>query len=55
MLKLIKGFMFKFNGNKELTHAIWEAYMSVIQFRQQKFEKNQEYFEHFKNSTIVIT
>ena len=27
MMKLIKGFMINFNGNEELTHAMWEAYM----------------------------
>ena len=36
MLKLIKGVMFKLDGNKELTHAMWGAYMSVFQFRQHK-------------------
>ena len=30
IMKLIKGFMFKFEGNKELTHMIWKAYVSVF-------------------------
>ena len=54
-MKLIKGFMFKFDGNMELTHAMWEAYMSVFRFRQQIFEKKLDYFERFKNITSVIT
>ena len=29
--------------------------MSVLRCRQQKFETNQDYFEHFKNATNVIT
>ena len=33
-LKLTKGIMFKFKGNKELTHAMWEAYVSVFWCRQ---------------------
>ena len=55
MLKVINGVMFKFYGNKELTHAMWEAYVSVFRCRQQKFVTNQEYFERFKNSTSIIT
>ena len=30
---------------------MWEAYASVFQCRQQKFEMNQEFFKCFKNST----
>ena len=30
ILMLIKGFMFKFEGNKGLTHMMWEAYASVF-------------------------
>ena len=55
MLNIIKGVMFKFDGNKELTHAMWEVYMSVFQFREQKFQTNQDNFERFNNSTSVIT
>ena len=55
MLKLIKGVMIKFEGNKEITHGMWEAYMAVIRFSQQKFETNQEFFERFKNSASFIT
>ena len=55
MLKLIKGVMFKFNGIKELTDAIWEAYLSVFRCRQHKFETNEDYFERFNNSMSVIT
>ena len=55
MLKLIKGVIFKFDGNKELTHTMWEDYVSVFRRRQYKFETNQEYFERFKNATRVMT
>ena len=55
IMKLIKGVIFKFYGNRELTHIIWEAYVSVFRYRQHKFETNQEYFERFKNSTSFIT
>ena len=27
MLKIIKGVMFKFDRNKELTHVMWEDYV----------------------------
>ena len=54
MLKIIKEVIFKFNLNKELTHAIWESYVSFFRFRQHKFENNQEYFERFNNATSVI-
>ena len=30
ILKLVKGFMFKFVENKEQTHVIWEAYVSMF-------------------------
>ena len=30
ILKLIKGVMFKFDGNKELTQAMWESCVSVF-------------------------
>ena len=55
MLKLIEGVMFKFEGNKEPTQAMWEAYVSVFWCRQQKIETNQEYFERFKNAMSIIT
>ena len=55
MLKLIKGVMFKSDKKKELTHAMWKAYVSVFWCRQHKFETNQEYFERFKNATRVMT
>ena len=55
IMKLINGVMFKFDGNKELTKTMWEAYVSVFRCRQKKFEKNQEFFERFKNSTRIIT
>ena len=54
MLKPIKGVMLTSNGNKEITHVMWEAYVSVFQCSQHKFETNQEYFEQFKNATSVI-
>ena len=41
ILKLIKGVIFKFDSNKKLTHTMWEVYVSVLQCRQKKFEKNQ--------------
>ena len=53
-MKLIKGIIFNFYENKELTHALWEAYVSVFRCRQHKFETNQDYFERFKNATSVI-
>ena len=43
MLKLVKVLMFNFYGNKELNHEIWEAYVPVLQCRQEKFEMNQEF------------
>ena len=30
MLNLFNGVMFKFNGNKELTHVMWKSYASVF-------------------------
>ena len=54
MLKLIKEFMFKFDKNKELTHTMWEAYVSVLQCSQKKFETNQELFKSFNNATRAI-
>ena len=47
--------MFKFYGKKELTHSMWEAYVSVLRCRKQKLETNQEYFESFKNDMKIIT
>ena len=47
--------MFKSDGNKELTHAMWEAYVSVFLCMQQRFETDQEFFERFKNFMRVIT
>ena len=55
MLKLINGVMFNFDGNKELTDMIWEAYVSVFRCRKHKFETNQYYFESFKDATSIIT
>ena len=53
-MRLVKGVMFKFDGNKELAHATWESWVSVLQHRQQKFDMNQELFERFKNAASVI-
>ena len=44
MMNLIKGVMFKFDGNKELIYAMWEAYVSVFWCRKHKFETNKENF-----------
>ena len=55
MLKIIKGVMFKFDRNKELTHVMWEDYVQVFWCRQQKFETNLEYLERFKNAMSIIT
>ena len=55
MMKLIKGVMFKFDGEKEFTHAMWESYVSVFRCSKNKFKTNQDYFEHFKNATIIIS
>ena len=30
MLKIIKGVMFRFDGNRELTRKMWEAYVSLF-------------------------
>ena len=55
MLKLIKGVMFNFDRNKEITHTMRAAYVSVFQWGQYEFETCQEFFERSKNSTSVIT
>ena len=55
MLKLIERVIFKFDENKELTHAMWEIYVSMFPYRQQKIETNKELFESFINDMRVIT
>ena len=41
MLNIIKGVMFKFDGNKELTHAMWEVYVSVFQSGNINFKQTK--------------
>ena len=54
MMKLVKGVMLKFYEQKEPNHTMWEAYVSVLWCRQQKFDTNQDFFEQFKDAKWVI-
>ena len=54
ILRLVKELVFNFDGNKELTHAMWESYASLFQCRQHIFDMNQKFSDRFNKSASII-
>ena len=49
MLKLIKVVMFKLYGKNELTHMIWEDYVSVLRCKQKKSRQTKSSLSASRN------